>query len=121
MLLGTVDRPQIGVLIPDQKHYNQDLWTWSSKAWMRNIDVYIGIGIIDGNGCNQIKERKLDLVFVWGYGEGVAPGDPKNLIQDLEAQLKAPVITPSSLNLHFARNMLRPALNEPSYTDLVNG
>lgn len=120
-LATSLKRASIGVLIPDQKHYNQDLATWQCREWMRNIDVKIGIGIINGKGLAELKGGKYDLVFIWGYGEGVAPGDPKDLVKDLEKELNAPVLTPSSLNLYFARNLLRPAFDEPACVDLVNG
>lgn len=114
-------RPSIGVLIPDQKHYPQDLASWHCRDWMRNIDVTIGIGIINGVGLSTLKGKKYDAVFVWGYGEGIAPGDPVDLIKTFEKELNCPIITPSALNLHIARMLLSPALDEPSCVDQENG
>jgi len=121
MLATSMERASIGVLIPDQKHYAQDLASWRCRDWMRNIDVKIGIGIINGNGLAELKGGKYDAVFIWGYGEGVAPGDPEKLVKTLETELNCPVITPSALNLHFARTLLSPAFDEPSCVDQING
>ena len=113
-------RPSIGVLIPDQKHYAQDLASWRCRDWMRDLDVSIGIGIINGVGLSQLKGKKYDLVYIWGYGEGIAPGDPADLVKTFEKEFGCPVLTPSAQNLHIARMLLSPALEEPACLD-ANG
>ena len=111
-------RPSIGVLVPDEVHYPQDVNSWRCRDWMRNIDVTVGIGIINGVGKAQLQGKKYDVIFIWGYGEGIAPGDPVDLIKNYEAEFGCPVITPIVSNLHMARMLMTPALNEPSCVDM---
>jgi hypothetical protein len=112
-LAETLDMPRIGVLIPGQRHYRQDVATWTSRTWMRLIRLHIGVGI-DPKGAAQIAREKLELVFTWGHGEGLGPDDPEDLFTQLEQQLDAPVIAPSVANVIAARPYLRPGIDPRS-------
>lgn len=119
MLADTMEKPGIGVLVPSKLHYKQDLATWTSRRWMHDIDLHIAIKKPkeEGWGVSQLKGKKLVAVFYWGYGVGTAPLDPDRRVALLEEELDAPVITPGAASIFFARALLRPILDDPSFVE----
>jgi hypothetical protein len=116
-LVETLGRVRLGLLIPTPWHIAQDRATWRSQTWMKSVETTIGVGIANGKGVAELRGKPHDLVLIWGYGDGLAKGDPDTLIADIERELDAPVITPNILNIQRARLLLRPAQPERVYVD----
>lgn len=104
---------RLALLLPTEWHIGQDRATWTSQAWMRNVEPHFGVGIPDGQAVEQLKgEGPYDLALIWGYGDGLAPHDPDDLLETISAALGCPTITPNVLNIFNARMLLRPAWPE---------
>ena len=111
--------PKIGILIPDEEHLDQDTATWQSQPWMKRLRVFIEPkkGRLD-EALAQFREENVDMVINWGYGFGVAPEDPKDLIKSVEEAAGAPFITPHRMATFYIRNLFRPSIDDRRFVGL---
>jgi hypothetical protein len=106
-------RLRLALLLPTPWHIEQDRETWRSEPWMADVDVSIGVGIADGGAVVALRPGgPYDLALIWGYGDGLAPHDPENLLADISTALGCPTVTPNVLNVFQARVLLSPAWPE---------
>jgi hypothetical protein len=105
--------PKVGILIPDQEHWEEDTATWRSQPWMKNLKVVFEIrkGHL-AEACARFQREKVDFVINWGYGFGIAPGDSPDTIKSMEEAIGAPFLTPQRLVALHVRNLLMPSLND---------
>ena len=108
-----LDRPlNVAVLIPGPAWMSQDLVTWHSRPWMSSNNP---------QSCrSSVRSKKWPRVSVirWkaltsrcsgGTGSASAPHDPPGLVRDLEALLRAPVVSFHALATREVRCWLRPS------------
>lgn len=107
-LVETLGSVRLALLIPTAWHIAQDRETWSSEPWMANVEVGIGVGIPSYAGVRELEGRDWDLTLIWGYGDGLAPNDPPDMLDEIARRLGAPVVTPNILNVQAARLLLKP-------------
>lgn len=106
-------RFKLALLLPTAWHIGQDRATWESQTWMKDVEASFGIGIADGQAVEQLKAgAPYDLALIWGYGDGLAPHDPEDLLESISKGLQCPVITSNVLNVFNARTLLSPAWPE---------
>ncbi|SEQ22068.1 AroM protein [Faunimonas pinastri] len=104
---------RLALLLPTEWHIDQDRATWTSEPWMANVEASFGIGIADGQAVEQLRGgAPYDLALIWGYGDGLAPHDPDDLLASISEGLQCPVVTPNVLNVFAARTLLTPAWPE---------
>jgi hypothetical protein len=107
-MVETRGRVRLALLIPTPWHIEQDRATWRSEPWMEQVEVGIGVGIPSYAGVRELEGRPWDLALIWGYGDGLAPNDPPDMLAEIALRLDAPVVTPNILNIQAARLLLRP-------------
>jgi hypothetical protein len=120
----------LGLVVPGQAWIPQDRRTWSSRPWMRSLNVIIeplredppGLQgrYIDRSAATvgrQLLQQQssIDLVVVWGYGAGLAPFDPGDIIETLAETVQAPVMTIHSAATLAARSFLQPPLRDRDF------
>lgn len=115
--VDTEGHVRLALLLPTAWHIDQDRATWASQPWMQNVTPSFGVGIADGNAVKELAGKEYDMAFIWGYGDGLAPHDPEDLIEATAKALGCPVITPNLLNIFNARAMLTPAWPERIHVD----
>ncbi len=112
-LAGTLGHVRLALLIPTDWHIDQDRATWEREDWMSDVNVSIGVGIPNGKGAAALAATApFDLALIWGYGDGLAPNDPDDMLNRISDTLGCPVVTPNILNIQRARLLLRPAWPE---------
>ena len=110
---------RLALLLPTPWHIEQDIATWHSEPWMTDVAVSIGVGIPDGKAVAELAPRgPFDLALIWGYGDGLAPHDPEDMLATISAGLGCPVITPNVLNVFNARLLLQPAWPERPHAEI---
>lgn len=111
--------PKIGILIPDEEHLDQDTATWQSQPWMKRLKVFIEPkkGRLD-EALARLRRENVDMAINWGYGTGIAPEDPKDVIKSVEEAVGAPFITPHRLVTLYTRNLLRPSIDDRRFVSL---
>ena len=104
---------KLALLLPTAWHIGQDRATWASEPWMCDVEASFGVGIADGQAVEALREQApFDLALIWGYGDGLAPHDPEDLLASISDALECPVVTPNVLNVFQARSLLSPAWPE---------
>ncbi len=104
---------RLALLLPTAWHIGQDRATWASEPWMTIVEPSFGIGIADGQAVEQLRDgAPYDLALIWGYGDGLAPHDPEDLLASIAEALQCPVLTPNVLNVFQARVLMSPAWPE---------
>ncbi|MDQ0390471.1 AroM family protein [Labrys monachus] len=104
---------RLALLLPTPWHIEQDRATWTSQPWMAQVEASFGVGIAGGEAVDQLRHgAPYDLALIWGYGDGLAPHDPEDLLESISKALRCPVVTPNVLNVFQARVLLAPAWPE---------
>jgi AroM protein len=121
-LLDSMDRPlRMGLLVPSERHKPQDMLTWTSQPWMKQVDVQMALLNLDPSidiAAQLAQElHDLDVAVIWGYSLGTAPRDPESVVMKISAALGCPVIPSRSAAILDARSLLSP----PMPWEQVNG
>jgi hypothetical protein len=113
---NSMQAPKIGLLIPDEEHYDQDKATWVSQPWMSKLTLTIEPkkGRLK-EALKAMRDAHVDLVLNWGYGYGIAPRDDPATIPTVEDGAGAPFLTPQRMVGLAVRDMLRPSMNDKSF------
>ena len=108
--------PRIGVLVLDEEHLAQNITTWSTQPWMRRLQLFFELWTnpIDQALC-RLRDRQVQMVLIWGYGVGTAPGDPPGLIETVEAITGAPLLTAHAMSTLLVRHFLRPSMPDHDF------
>jgi protein AroM len=102
----------IGILTGGTRQRKQQLEMWHSYPWTANLNLQFElVGEAPGEAAKRLAETKPDLVIYWGYGIGLAPGDPPGLISEMEAILGRPIILGHIVSTLFVRSLLYPSIN----------
>jgi len=102
----------IGILTAGTRQRKQQLEMWRSYPWTANLNLQFElVGETPGEAAKRLAETKPDLVIYWGYGIGLAPGDPPGLISEMEAILGRPIILGHIVSTLFVRNFFYPSIN----------
>lgn len=113
-------KPRIGILIGGEKWVEQDTATWSSQPWMQRLEMVIETrrGRLN-EALARFREGKVDMVIGWGYGVGIAPGDPPDMLKSIYETVGVPYLTPQRLATYHARNLLLPSLDDRRFVGYV--
>jgi hypothetical protein len=108
-----MENPRIGILIGGEKWVEQDTATWTSQSWMARLEVVIETrrGRLE-EALASFREKRVDLVVGWGYGVGIAPEDPLDMLNSIYEALDVPYLTPHRLATMHARNLLIPSIDD---------
>ena len=108
--------PRIGILVLDEEHLAQNIITWRTQPWMRRLQLFFELWTnpIDQALC-RLRDRQVQMVLIWGYGVGTAPGYPPGLIETVEAITGAPLLTAHAMSTLLVRQFLRPSLPDHDF------
>jgi len=113
---GSLRRPfRVAVLTPGERWSKQDEATWRSEALPRSVEpVVIPLAGAPEAVAARVRDEigQVDLAVLWGYGIGIAPFDPADLVGRLERGLGAPVVSVHALACRAARSLLRPSQDD---------
>jgi hypothetical protein len=112
LVAATRDHTTIGILTSGARQRPQQLEAWQCQSWASRVTLhYELLGDRPVDAAAGLASLEPHLVLYWGYGVGLAPGDPTALLSQLEAVLQRPIILPHIASTLLARNFLRPSLN----------
>jgi hypothetical protein len=118
-----MDKPKLGLLIPDEEHWDEDIATWSSQPWMDKLEIvaerYWGRAEEAIAGLNREKENMVVAMY-WGYGFGLSPEDPPDMLRSIyEALDGIPFVTIQRFMTLHVRNLLLPSLDDRRFVGHV--
>lgn len=113
-------KPKIGILIPDEEHREENVATWSSQPWMKRLETVFEPrkGRLN-EAIARLREENVDLAIYWGYGLGIAPKDPPDMLKSIYEVLGVPFITPQRFAVLHIRNLLVPSLDDRRFVGHV--
>ncbi len=106
---------RVGVLV-DREHAEQDRADWQRRPWSSRINLHLMP--MDGSAevaAARLAGREPDLAMIFGYGVGLAPGDRREEIADLERAIGAPLLTPHRATSLFLRNLIMPSIDDRAF------
>jgi hypothetical protein len=108
-----MENPKVGILIGGEKWVEQDTATWTSQPWMQRLELVIETrrGRLD-EALASFRKNEVDLVVGWGYGVGIAPEDPLDMLASMYEAIRVPYLTPHRLATMHVRSLLLPSLND---------
>jgi protein AroM len=105
LLANTKPNAKIGLLVYGDRQRPQQQAGWAAKPWAKDLNlVFCGHGNDLDVAAEELRPHAPDLVLLWAYGAGVAPG--KVGPDELAATLGAPVISAAVASLSMAVNLL---------------
>lgn len=108
-------RPRIGVLV-DHEHLATDRADWDRRPWRDRIDLRFAAITDDVVAAAATLSGEVDFAIMWGYGVGLVAGDPPDLVQRVEASLRAPLILPHRVTTFFLRNLIGPSFDDRAFS-----
>lgn len=112
---GARRRVRLGVIV-DAEHADHDLADWRKQPWFGQIDLVISpIETSTLAAARRLGEARVEFAFFFGYGVGLAPLDPVDMVTSLEAAIGAPLILPHRVATLFLRNLIGPPLDDRAY------
>ncbi len=103
-------------LIVDAEHAEHDRADWTLQPWFNKIDLYIAPVTGDiSKAAAELGNQNIDYAFFFGYGVGLAPGNSKTMIMDLESKIGKPLILPHRVTTLFIRNLVLPTMDDNQY------
>ena len=113
--------PKIGIMIPDEEHWEEDAATWSSEPWMGRLKIVmeVGKGRLD-QVLRRFRDEHVDLAMNWGYGFGLAPGDDASKQRRIYSELGSiPFVTVQRFAVLHARHLLVPPIDDRRFVGYV--
>ncbi len=112
---GARRRIRLGVIV-DAQHADHDLADWQKQPWFDRIDLVVSpIDSDTLSAARKLGEAGVEFAFLFGYGVGLAPLDPRDQVAQLEAAIGAPLILPHRVATLFLRNLIGPPLDDHAY------
>lgn len=115
-------RVVIRVFAEGDRQREQQLELWHAQPWATDLTLLfedVGDAPLDAAKRVADAEPAADLLIYWGYGVGLAPGDPVGLLDQMESILGAPIIAHHIVSTLFVRNLLYPSIDGRAYVEAV--
>lgn len=105
----------IGVFTHGARQREQQIEMWDRQTWATRAKVHFEDASEGLKAAKRMAGVKPDLVILWGYGVGLAPGDPPDGVASLEKALGQPILLLHTASTLLVRNMLWPSVNGRDY------
>ena len=117
------DGATIVVFTHGGRQRQQQLETWHIQRWASKLNLqFVDPGQDPLDAAKRLAKSKPrpNLVMFWGYGIGLAPGDPPGLIPKMEAALGQAILLAHVACTLFVRNLLYPSVDGCKYVEEGN-